>query len=518
MLTRLFSVLSLILLTGCQHPALAPRTESTALPPAQAADTVLGQHLRHFFTTEDAAIYPVSSSLDAFAARILLARAAEKTLDLQYYIWHKDTTGQLLLASVIDAAERGVRVRLLLDDNGITDLDPWLAAANSHANIQVRIFNPFIIRKPKWLSFAVDFERANRRMHNKAMIADNRLLIAGGRNIGNEYFGASSDIEFADMDVLLAGRVVEQTSADFDRYWNSELAYPLENIDYSGELTLAEFNAQSRQLLQSGEAKRYISAVKQAGFIQQMLNRQLQTLSARVSVISDPPVKTLGDADNNDLLFAQLQRTIGTPSSQLDIISPYFVPTKAGVEAFAGLSQDGVKVRVLTNSLSATDVAAVHAGYAKFRKPLVKSGVELYELSRLSSATKKQKRLAAEKNALSAFGSSGASLHAKVFSIDSSKVFVGSFNFDPRSIHLNTELGFVIESPVLAEQVSNDFYRAYINHAYQVKVSDRNRLYWVERDDDEPDLEKIYHDEPNASTWQRFLVNVLAIFPIDRLL
>lgn len=518
MLTRFIGLITVLLLAGCQHPPPTPRTASSALPPAEAEQTALGAQLQHHFVSNDAAVYPVVDALDAFAARILLARAAEKTLDLQYYIWQKDTTGQLMLASVLEAAERGVRVRVLLDDNGITDLDPWLAAANRQDNIEVRIFNPFIIRKPKWLSFAVDFERANRRMHNKAMIADNRLLIAGGRNIGDEYFGASSGIAFADVDVLLAGRVVEQTSSDFDRYWNSELAYPLENIDYQGELSIASFQQSTRELLQQAPAKRYLAAVREANFIQQLLKQELDTIKAPVTLISDPPLKTLGSAEKETLLFTQLQRAIGKPSSQLDLISPYFVPTKSGVKAFIAMQERGVKVRVLTNSLSATDVAAVHAGYAKFRKPLVKSGVEVYELSRLSSATKKERKLAAEKNALSAFGSSGASLHAKVFSIDSRKVFVGSFNFDPRSIHLNTELGFVIESPVLAKKVSDDFYRAYINHAYQVQVSENNTLYWLEYDETSDDKTIRYNNEPNASVWQRMAANVISWFPIDRLL
>lgn len=220
------------LVSGCALPSLDGRSASRALSPEESRATALGralrpEALRHPGLT---GVSPLPDAHDAFASRVLLSMAAEKTLDVQYYIWHDDVTGMLLLRALYQAAERGVRVRLLLDDNGTAGLDDDLAALATHPNIEIRLFNPFVVRQPKWLGYAYDFSRLNRRMHNKAFIADNQALIAGGRNVGDEYFGASDGMLFNDLDVLLVGEVVDSASRDFDRYWGSRSAYPVARI------------------------------------------------------------------------------------------------------------------------------------------------------------------------------------------------------------------------------------------------------------------------------------------------
>ncbi|AHG66128.1 putative phospholipase D [Advenella mimigardefordensis DPN7] len=433
----LFCILA-VLLTGCSLPSLDNRPNSKALTEAQVRDTALGKVIQPEVQAHPgkSGIYPLSNAHDAFAARSLLARAAQKSLDVQYYIWHGDITGTLLLEELRAAADRGVRVRLLLDDNGTAGLDEELAALDSHPNIEVRLFNPFVVRWPKVIGFATDFMRANRRMHNKSFTADNQATIIGGRNVGDEYFGAGESVLFADLDVLAIGKAAHDVSTDFDRYWDSKSSYPasliLPKVDAD---TLPKLKTRADNLINSQAAAEYSQAIKTLPFISTMLEGDLNFEWADVRMVSDDPAKGLGQATSSGLLVHQLAETLGRPSLTVDLISPYFVPTAAGVDAFTKMAQTGIKLRVLTNSLDATDVSAVHAGYAKRRKDLLAAGVTLYELQRMSATDK-------PKEGAGPFGSSGSSLHAKTFAVDHKRVFIGSFNFDPRSANLNTEMGF----------------------------------------------------------------------------
>ena len=494
-------------LTGCQSYPSNP--VSTALPQPESEQTELGRAVIYANRPELTAVYPLTNSVDAFAARVLLAQAAEKTLDLQYYIWRADDTGLMLLQSAVEAAERGVRVRLLVDDNGIAEVEPWLTAIDQHNNIEVRIFNPFVIRTPKWLSFAVDFSRANRRMHNKVFIADNSVAIAGGRNIGDEYFGASDDVQFADLDVIMAGHVVNEASQQFDSYWNSVLAQPVSRVLPAAERDLSALQQAIATINSKASSTKYLNALRESALIRQLKARELAFLWAPVTMAADDPVKIKGKAKKEQLMLAQLNRVIGEPQQEMDIISPYFVPTKHGSKAIIALRERGVSVRILTNSLDATDVIAVHSGYAKYRRRLLEAGVELFELRRLGPKGEKME-------GVGPFGSSGASLHAKTFSVDHDKVFIGSFNFDPRSAQLNTELGFIIHDDSLAVSASRDFYRALSANAYQVLLDDKGHMYWREQLDN--GQWQIYKNEPNASIWSRLCVNMLAWLPIEWLL
>jgi cardiolipin synthase C len=446
---------------------------------------------------------------DAFASRILLAQTAEQTLDVQYYIWHDDMTGILMLKALSDAADRGVHVRLLLDDNGIAGMDWNLAALNVHKNIEIRVFNPFKIRTPRWLGYLFDFKRINRRMHNKSFTADDQVTIVGGRNIGNEYFGAGTGTLFADLDVLLIGPVVKQISNDFEKYWASTSAVAIEEIlPESGEDDFNRLREKMIEAEQSTDAFNYIKAIRDTDFVTQLTEGNLNLEWADIRLISDDPAKALGKSNPGDYLTAQIEKSIGKPKAEVILVSSYFVPTEAGEQLFTELAKRGIEVHILTNSLAATDVKVVHAGYIKRRKSLVKAGIKLYELRRQGTDT--------EFNELAGpFGSSGSSLHAKTFSVDRKRVFVGSFNFDPRSANLNTEMGVVIESPNLAGEIRDVFDKSVTDNAYEVKLDSKGKLIWI---DYQNGNQTIHYKEPETGLLQRKLIYFLSKLPIEWML
>ncbi len=488
-------------------PELGPRTESVRIE--AAADTRLQRSLAPLLLANPGktGVFPLENGYDAFAARALLCEGAERTLDVQYYIWHNDTSGGLLFDALRRAADRGVRVRLLLDDNNTVGLDAVLAALDIHPNIEVRLFNPFK-RPGRFLGYIVDFSRVNRRMHNKSFTADNQATIVGGRNVADEYFGASSIRTFIDLDVLAVGPVVEEVSRDFDRYWASKSAYPaarlLPSYDARELAGVHESLAMNRRTPAAGE---FLRAVEGRAFAREMIGGTLAFEWAPTKMLSDDPAKVVNRATAATLLWPQMKEALGPPATSLGLLSPYFVPTKTGVEAFSGLSAGGIKVRVLTNSLEATDLSVVHSGYAKHRRALLSAGVELFEMKgEFARKSAKGKGL---------FGSSSSSLHAKTISVDERRVFVGSFNFDPRSARLNTELGFVIESQVLAAALASSLAREIPARAYRVQLSESGSLQWVEHVNGR-DL--VHRSEPGSSFARRAWVRVLSWLPIDWLL
>lgn len=497
------------LLRGQNHrPDVAgPNTPPTA---RNTTDTRLGQSVLPL-----ARAHPVESGVvalpdgrDAFAARAALAGAAERTLDVQYYIWHDDMSGTLLFEALHRAADRGVRVRLLLDDNNTVGLDTLLAALNAHPNIEVRLFNPFTHRRWRALGYLTDFARLNRRMHNKSFTADNLVTIIGGRNVGDEYFDAGHDALYVDLDVLAIGPVVNEVSNDFDRYWASDSSWPAERVlpSVSAE-AISALSAAASRIEQSPDAVTYTQALARQPFVRELLAGRLPFEWAATRLLSDDPAKGLGRAADDALLWPRLRRILDGPAHELELVSPYFVPTAAGVEFFVALARKGVLVTMLTNSLEATDVAVVHAGYAKRRKPLLKGGVALFEMKRTSSGPSVKDR--------GLTGSSGSSLHAKTFSVDRSRVFIGSLNFDPRSLQLNTEMGFVMDSPALARAIAETFGGSLPRRAYKVRLSGAGTLQWVEQ---QGGNEIVHDDEPGTSFWRRASVAVMSMLPIEWLL
>jgi putative cardiolipin synthase len=494
---------------GCTSlPDLDGRTRSVTV--RATADTRLGRVVDSLVDAHatESGIVPLADGRDAFAARALLAGAADRTLDIQYYIWHADMSGMLLFDAVRQAADRGVRVRLLLDDNTTAGMDAILAALDSHPNIEVRLFNPFVYRRWRYLNYLTDFSRLNRRMHNKSFTADNQVTIIGGRNVGDEYFGAGQGPLFVDLDVMAIGPVVNDVSTDFDRYWASTSSYPAGSVlAPASPKDLAGVTDHVQHVERDPAAAAYVQALARQPFVRDLLSRTLSFEWAATKMVSDDPTKGLGRAANGGLLTDRLRQAIGAPTSELELVSPYFVPGSEGVDAFAAMAGRGVKVTILTNSLEATDVAAVHAGYAKRRKPLLDAGVKLFEMKRAASG------VATHDRALT--GSSASSLHAKTFSVDRMRVFVGSFNFDPRSEHLNTEMGFVIDSPELARRIADIFATGVPERSYEVRLSPSRELQWVERSGSG----EVVHDvEPGTTVWQRAMVSLMSILPIEWLL
>ena len=490
-------------------PSLEHRTASSALSDTGA--TRLGRAVSPLVSAHPgkSGIYTLRDARDAFAARALLAEAADSTLDVQYYIWRKDQTGTLLFEALHTAADRGVRVRLLLDDNNTSGLDTTLAALDSHPRIEVRLFNPFVIRKPRVLGYLTDFPRLNRRMHNKSFTADNQATIIGGRNVGDEYFGATDGVLFADLDVLAVGPVVNEVSDSFDRYWASGSSFPVDRVlPPVTSAALAELTSAAQQVEGSPAAAAYASKLRESTFVRDLVRGSLEVEWAVTRMVSDDPAKGLGQAAPETHLPEKLREALGQPVTQLRLVSPYFVPTATGVDWLVGLTKRGVEIQVLTNSLEATDVAFVHAGYAKRRKPLLKAGITLYELRRATTFPGPQEKGGS-------MGSSGSSLHAKTFSVDDARVFIGSFNFDPRSAKLNTEMGFVIESPPLAREIDAAFRDRVPTDAYEVRLSDGGQLYWVERRGEKP----LRHEqEPGTNRWKRAWIRFLSVLPIEWLL
>jgi putative cardiolipin synthase len=492
-------------MTGCAPlPSLEGRTVSAAF--VRTSDTRLGRAVEPVAAKHPgtSGVHPLLDARDAFAARVLLARAAERSLDIQYYIWQDDVSGRLLFRELHDAAARGIRVRLLLDDNGVSGLDPTLAGLDAHPNIEVRLFNPFARRGAlRWLGYVTDFPRLNRRMHNKSFTADNQATIVGGRNIGDEYFDAVEEgLAFVDLDVLAVGPVVRQVSKDFDRYWASGAAYPVDRI-------LQGTTAASQAEPGDAKAERYMEAVRTSPFVQELLEGRLAFEWAPTRMLSDDPAKGLGAAPESALLPNKLGELLGEPKRNVELVSAYFVPAETGTDMLVQMARRGVKVRILTNALEATDVAPVHAGYAKRRRELLEAGVTLYELRRLSPHRGGESRL------VGASGSSASSLHAKTFAVDGERVFIGSFNFDPRSARLNTEMGFVIESRVMAQRMAAAFDGGIPAASYEPRLSAGGKLYWIEHREGQ----ELRHDtEPGASAWQRAAVCLIALLPVEWLL
>ena len=511
-LSLLLAGAAVALVSGCALPPMPERTESHALDAAEAVQTRLGrsvapQLLAH---PQRSGLHTLPDPLEAFAARMLLAHTAERSLDVQYYIWRSDQTGTLLLQALVAAAERGVRVRLLLDDGGTAGLDRELAALAQHPGIEVRLFNPFVLRWPKPIGYVTDFARANRRMHNKSFTADNQATLIGGRNVGDEYFGATDGVLFSDLDVLAIGPVVPDVSKDFDRYWASPSSWPAQAIVPAvTSAELAELRADAIRIEASDAAHAYTQAVRQTPFIAHLLDQKLALEWSHVQIVSDDPAKGLAKAKRSGLLVDQLHRVLGTPQRSVSLVSPYFVPTASGTEALARLSQSGVAVRVMTNAYEATDVPLVHAGYAKHRKELLQNGVALYEMQRLAPPNREQRPR------LNPLGSSGSSLHAKTFAVDGERAFVGSFNFDPRSALLNTELGFVIDSPMLAGQIEKAFNTEVPQRSYTLKLSQAGDIEWHTTGTTPP---AVLTTEPGSSWWSRAGMVFFSWLPIDWLL
>ncbi|WP_322049426.1 phospholipase D family protein [Paraburkholderia sp. J67] len=456
------------------------------------------------------AFHLLKDPIDALDARVLLADRADRALDLQYYIWHDDLTGRELADAVIRAADRGVRVRILLDDLGTNADDRKLLEISSHPNIEIRLFNPVATRSFRKIGAALEFSRVDRRMHNKAMIADNQAAILGGRNIGDEYFGASSLVEFGDLDVVMHGPAVTEVSAEFDKFWNSPYAYPINVLDTHAAPPegLNQERERLRDYLRAMEDNPYVIAARQR--LDQMIHGQGTELSwGHATVLYDDPSKIARSPnDNEGHLLPRLRTLELQPEHDLLIVSPYFVPGEEGVERLRALTARGVRVTVLTNSLASTDVAAVHAGYVRYRRDLVEAGVMLYERRPLGDESISKQVV---------FGSSRASLHAKTYVFDHQSIFIGSMNLDPRSLKLNTEIGVYCESPTFADDVASYVESKIDRIAWRVEIrtdaAGRGEPIWIQINADGTKTE--LDTEPAVSAARRLEIWLLGLLPIE---
>ncbi|MCU0939841.1 MAG: phospholipase D family protein, partial [Burkholderiaceae bacterium] len=490
---------------GCAAPRLpADRVESHAL--TDSVQTRLGQAVAPRLAQHPglSGFMPFEDPHDAFAARVLLSRLAERSLDVQYFIWHGDAVGTLLWQAMWEAAERGVRVRLLVDDANNAGLDPVLAALDAHPNLELRLYNPFVHRGSRVLGYLTDFSRLNRRMHNKSFTADNQVSVVGGRNIADEYFGAAEGLGFADLDVMAIGPVVQEVSREFDLYWNSASAYPAAPfVGPPPADPAAVLQPRFEAVPQDPAATQYLQRVRRAPFVRELLERRLEFDWTTGQVLYDDPAKTLdAKADSDLLLLPVLITRMGSPQKRLDVVSPYFVPGAVGTEmladmarrGLADMARRGVQVRVLTNSLASSDERVVHAGYLKRRLDLLRAGVQLWELKPTAAAD-------ASLRVRGRFGPAKVSgLHAKTYAVDGKRIFVGSFNFDQRSAHLNTEMGLVIDSPTAAKQLADAFENEVPKIAYEVRIApDGANLQWVERTPSGGTM--MYDVDPETSAW-----------------
>ena len=452
----------------------------------------------------------VPDNRTAFALRALSARAAARTLDLQYYTWHEDVTGRLLTREVLRAADRGTRVRLLLDDLYVRGAERGLATLASHPFVDVRLYNPFRFRAWGALGGAAAYLlagwRLNHRMHNKVWIVDGRLAIGGGRNIGDEYFDAARQFNFRDLDLVVEGGAVSQAVAHFERYWHSTRVRPIEAVAASCQLDggLDEL----RRWPDGGDA-----AVLATEYLRGMggARGQLDGLLAKervpvpddaIRIVADPPNKGRGRHRAPGMLD-EVRRAIDAARREVVLVSPYFVPGRRGSRLLAALVRRGVRVSVLTNSLAATDVLAVHGGYARYRRRLLRAGVAFRELKR---GGQQGGRL---------FGSGGsASLHTKALLVDGELIFVGSYNFDPRSAHLNTEMGTFVRHPTLGGQLRQEYGRlADPDRSWAVRL-EAGGLIWIDREPDGRER-RAYRAEPGTTLARRALASVLGWLPIE---
>ena len=507
--------------TGCWVAALAallaactttpkprePPTPSYAITAPQA--TPLGRQVAAMRPRGVAAgqsgLFLLGQGVEAFSARVGLAQRATRTLDVQYYAIFADESGTLLLGELIDAARRGIRVRLLLDDLHTSGQGLDLALLASVPGIEVRVFNPFAGRgfgPARLVEFIADGERLHRRMHNKAWIADNVGAIIGGRNLGNKYFSGPSETLFADLDVLTLGPVTREISRSFDRYWNSEWTLPITPAEGANKdavpARLAEFASRVEQI----KASDYGISLKKGDPVADLLSGRRAMVWATAHAVVDPVSKF--DADKSpeveSYVLTEVAEQLRATRQSLLMVSPYFVPGESGTNLLKSLVDRGVNVRVLTNSLSATDVPLVHAGYAKYRPALLKHGVTLYELKPTALPD-----IGVSRGSATLAPDSEASLHAKAFVMDQRTVLIGSMNFDPRSAWYNSELGILVESPELAAQVVRAFDRVTSSERVWRMALDERGLAWISTD---PKDANTLRSEP-ASFWRRVQVELL---------
>lgn len=501
--------LALITLTGCS----LPMNQSNKQPPIQIhaehwlngsnVDMQMSQGLTAYLALDDAFI--------SIASRLHLINKAQHNIDLQYYIWEDDSIGHLMLAELLKAADRGVKVRLLIDDQNGTKLDATLKQLAAHPNFEIKLFNPYKFRKLRVIDYAFRLKHINHRMHNKLIIADGAIAVTGGRNISREYFDASDNFQFTDMDILFYGTAVQHANDVFHEFWNDNLSYSVPQLLGDGNQEQLSKLRQYYELtaLQKDQLKKRIELAEK------QINKHLKDRPinwAKAHFIADSPNKIRGEATNDQLIYSQMLNIMGEPKQHLELVSAYFVPTRKGTDYLVNLSKNDVRIRILTNSFLANDVAVVHAFYQKYRHDLLQNGIKLYEFKPYIERTKRTWYEVVTGNVIPAKGKNTSSLHAKFFDIDG-MVFIGSFNFDPRSANLNSEVGLVVESDVLQKYISRSLDQYLPQIAYELKLNKQGEIIWLDQHKDGSIVE--YKHDPETTKFQRFAMQAVSYLPIE---
>jgi cardiolipin synthase C len=504
--TRLMLAILLILVAACAGvPFDYPKTPSQAIaisPATAAGEIALEWRQRHGKLSGFVAL---SDGIDGLGARLKLMEAAQRSIDAQYFIIKKDDAGRLFVGKMLRAADRGVRVRLLVDDIFSPGADQSFTLMDSHPNIEVRLFNPLTRQSFRYWSYLVDFNRANRRMHNKSFTVDNAMTIVGGRNIGAEYFELNQDAKFDDFEVLALGPVVEQVSAGFDEFWNSELSVPVAAFNISVDpAELDTWRAKIAAELDRGSAGIYGRAVN-SPVLADLREHRLEPIAARATLVSDSPEKlqsAVGDAQ-----LATLARETGrrfrAATREIIIITPYFIPLATGSELVEELLGKGIRVVIVTNSLASTNHVPVYSHYTRYRKRLLRAGAEFYEIRAERPG----------KNNAWGHRPDLATLHSKVTIIDRATIFVGSLNFDPRSLLINSEMGLFIESQPAAHKLTETLAEEIPRVTYKVDLDEQGELRWTYQFGDQ---HEVLTKSPQTTFGRRFTAGFYRLLPLEK--
>lgn len=518
-------IIFIMLTSGCasKHIAMKPKVSESTVHTEHSVS------LHGFFNTEvgtdalQSGYYPLEYNLDAFAARIAYIKNAKKRLDLQYYLFVGDNIGFTMLKHILDAADRGVKVRIILDDILMGKASENLMAVDGHPNISIKLFNPTNFRGMlRWIEMAFHINTMGRRMHNKAIVVDNSVAIIGGRNIQDIYFSADRDTVFIDNDILIAGPLVAEISNEFEIYWNSEVCIPMGKVSGETDLSLKELHKEMDEYVKSFVYTDYRNAVNESTFAHKFRAREIDLIYGEGKLYFDLPTKvTTSEEETGSHLSEHMRPIVFGAKKRLWIVSPYFMPNEKFMKEIETLRQKGVDVAILTNSLATNDGIPVYSAYSKYHKELLRLGVRLYELSPHAfqhffkdSHYKKGKI-------------PRSSLHAKSMIIDDDTFIIGSANMDPRSHKLNTELVAVINSHELVEIQKSVFKRMIApENSYELGLEptanqkpymtgmpiEKERVVWKGIVDNKPVK---YYNDGNAGFWRVFGSNISAWFSIE---
>ena len=475
---------------------------------ADVSDTTLAQEVCEWTGAHEglSGFYPLVEGLDAFGARLRLLDMAERSVDLQYFLMKDDEAGRLLAAALLRTADRGVRVRFLLDDIFSTVEDRTLVLLDMHENIEVRLYNPVARGGIVYLNFLADFKRANRRMHNKSFTVDNSVTIVGGRNIADEYFELRDDAEFLDFDIVGIGPVAADVGQAFDAFWNHENSVPMAALERRHDT--AEFSTWRSAVeadFDHAETSVYARA-KDSQIVNDLLHDRVSLYPARYDVVMDDPVKLVSEVSHeHQAVLTYLADKAAKADSEIIFVSPYFVPLAYGLEYFQELAADGLRVVVVTNSLASNNHTAVHSAYSRYRADILAAGVELYEAraDAVSQSVGDESREAGQ-----------LTLHTKAIAIDREALFVGSLNLDPRSIDINSEMGILVYSEPLTSALAAMFLEDLPEFAYRVEMDSKGKIMWRGLIGGK---EVIKRREPQASVWRRFKAWTLKVAPESQL-